>query len=240
MAKRRSSPAKIEGEAREAGERARSAALNAGKSEEDAAAAAEQAAAAVRAGEEPPALEGDGDDGDEDEDEAELTVDEVTERMIPEAVATRIGEDVHHVLEQNERALLAEACYVFGINPDPTLKPRELAAYRYSPGEPNAATPIPASVTIVTAGGLKVRYPIDEDSESRLRMVYNCFKVDARTGERQVLPLPPDLTLPRSNVDGVVRNTEHQYRTGVLRESEADRAKRATRIEQLRRAGRIP
>ena len=62
----------------------------------------------------------------------------------------------------------------------------------------------------MTAGGLKFTWPLDEDSVTRLRQWFNAFKIV--NGEKVVLPLPEDLTLPREAVDGVVRSAEHQYR----------------------------
>lgn len=231
----RKSPAKIETAARQAATEAREAAIAAGQSEDEAAEAAEAAAAAVRKGDEPPAAPA----RDEDDDADPLDPEEILEKIIPSDVAVRIAKDQRRdTLDAQERALLAEACYVFGINPDPTLKPRELAAYRFDKGDPDAVTPIPAYVSMVTSGGLKVRYPIDDDTEMRLRTVYNCFRANPKTGEKEELPLPPDLTLPRAAVDGVVRSTEHQYRTGYLREGQAGRDRRS-KLDDLRRQGRI-
>lgn len=144
-------------------------------------------------------------------------------------------------LRINERfaGLLAEACYVFGIDPNPALKPRELMAFRVDEGEPDGVPPVPPSVVLVTAGGLKLRYPLDDDSENRLRVVYNAYKVD-KDGNRVVLPLPQDLTLPRESIDGVVRSKDHQYRTGYLREGGAtEAAARQKKLDALRAQGRI-
>lgn len=230
----RKSPAKVESAAREAATSAREAAVAAGKSEEEAAEAAQHAAEAVRRGDDPNAPPVDDGAGAE-----ELEPEEILEKVIPEAIATKLAKDSRRdELDPMERRILAEACYVFGLNPDPTLKPRELAQYRFDQGDPHAASPVPPYVSLVTAGGLKLRYPIDDDTETRLRTVYNCFRANPRTGEREALPLPPDLTLPREAVDGVVRSSEHQYRTGYLKEGAEGRDRRA-KLDELRRQGRI-
>jgi len=242
MAKRRQSPAKIEGAAAEAAEKAAAEAKAAGKSEEEIAAAAKAAAEAVRSGD----AEKDDEKGGGEESGDELEdgdVEKLIEAVMPADVLEKLAKDQRKppsAISVEERRLLAEACYVFGINPDPTLKPREVLSYRFDAGDPNGATPIPPYVSIVTGGGVKIRYPIDDDTEIRLRQVYNCFTVDKKSGERLVLPLPPDLTLPREAADGVVRSSEHQYRTGYLREGGKTAAdKRQQRLDALRRQGQI-
>jgi hypothetical protein len=42
-------------------------------------------------------------------------------------------------------------------------------------------------------------------------------------------PLPPDLTLPRELINGIVRRTEHQYKGGYLRARAVERAKSTAR-----------
>jgi hypothetical protein len=229
----RQSPAKREQAARAAADKAARAAEADGKSAEEIQAAAEAARNATLdgAGEQ---LEAKVEEADEEAEVVEVDRAELTEKMLPAPIRQRLK-----VRDELEAELLAEACFVFGINPDPSLRPIELAKHRFDPGDPTGASPVAPSVTLVTAGGLKIRYPVDEDTETRLRNVYHAFKV-GKDGERQVLPLPADLTLPRENVDGVVRSHEHQYRTGYLREggkNESD--KRAATLKQLRQSGRI-
>jgi hypothetical protein len=215
---RRKSPASTEAEEREAAEASARAAAD---------------GTIVTSGED------DQDEGDDDDAITDAERDELLDRVLSDGVLARLEADTRRKISPEERRLLAEACYVFGIDPDPTLKPRELASYRYDAGDPNAATPIPAYVSLGTSGGLKIRYPMDEDTETRLRVVYNAFRVN-KAGEREVLPLPADLTLPRSNVDGIVRSSEHQYRTGYLKEGgKAEAEKRQKKLEQLRRQGTI-
>lgn len=254
----RKSPAKVEGEADLVRKNAVAEAITAGKTPEEAAAIGDAARAefltAIADAEKGEGGGGEGsgegtggdggDSGDGDDEEEDLGGGDVGKanvfaKVIPELVATRIAKDARKPsLKPEERDLLAEACYVFGINPDPTLKPRELAAYRYDEGDPNGATPIPAHVSIVTSGGLKIRYPLDEDSVLRLQNVYNCYKVN-KAGEREVLPLPPDMTLPREQVDGISKSTEHQYRTGYVREGGKEAADRKDALADLRRQGKI-
>ena len=112
--------------------------------------------------------------------------------------------DQQPATEDPRAALLAEACRVFGINPDPELRPLELAAHKFYG---SAELLEPMSVSLVTAGGLKIRYPIDAATEYRLR--YNVFKAHktVRNGwsEQHVeLPLPADLRLPRVHLTGQV------------------------------------
>lgn len=238
----RKSPAKIEASAQDAAKVAAEKARLDGKTDAEIAAAAKQAHdETVKAETAPePADTPAAGDGIEPSAPADHQADDLLDQVISDPVSTRIAKDVRRALPEHERRLLAEACYVFGINPDPTLKPRELAAWRYDQGDPDAATPVPAYVSMVTSGGLKIRYPLDEDSEIRLRTVYNCFRVNRKTGEREVLPLPPDLTLPREAVDGIVRTSEHQYRTGYLREGgKAESDRRAKTLERLRGEGKI-
>ncbi len=99
--------------------------------------------------------------------------------------------------------VLAEACRVFGINPDPDHRPRELLAAR---GYGDADQFEPLSVVIVTGGGLKLRYPFegDQQTEHTLRFgVFGAFKRDKRTGTITELPLPRDLRLPAHHRTGI-------------------------------------
>lgn len=108
------------------------------------------------------------------------------------------------VLEQTpptHEDLLREACRVFGINPDPDLVPRELAAWK-----PYGSADLfePLSIVLVTAGGRKLRYPIDERTENELRYhCFNAFKVNKTSGVITELPLPANLRLPRAAVTGI-------------------------------------
>jgi hypothetical protein len=168
----------------------------------------------------------DEEDGDEDR---EAIVEALVEELVPEKVATALK-----ITRPEQVALLAELCYTFGLNPNPALKPREVIAHKFDAGDENATPPVPPSVTVVTGGGLKIRYPFDDDTENRLRIVFNAYTV--RNGERVTLPLPADLTLPRASVDGQVHSTEHQYRKGYLREGGREEANRRAKLKALRQA----
>ena len=137
---------------------------------------------------------------------------------------------------QRGAVLLLDACNTFGVNPDTSLPIwagrgtgpfRELLAWKFYPGQESAG--IPDAVVLVTVGGVKVRYhqdpdfPMDADTETRLRIVFHAFKTDPKTNEVVPLPLPEDLTLPRSAVSAQTNpNAGHQYRGGYLRRSQAD------------------
>jgi len=137
---------------------------------------------------------------------------------------------------QRGAVLLLDACNVYGINPDTSLPIwagrglgpfRELLAWKFYPGQESAG--IPDSVALVTVGGVKIRYhadpdyPMDPDMETRLRLVFHAFKMDPKTNEVMPLPLPEDLTLPRSAVSSQGNpNAGHQYRGGYLRRAAND------------------
>lgn len=90
---------------------------------------------------------------------------------------------------------LAAACRKFGIDPDPDLQPVQLAAVKHYGNPKYFEEP---SIRLVTAGGCKLKWPLDPDSEWKLRhQVFHAYRRDRRTGEIVAeLPLPDDLTLP--------------------------------------------
>lgn len=116
---------------------------------------------------------------------------------------------------------LEALCRRFGINPDPDAG--ELAAFRLI----DATRDQPATVVVVTAGGLKINAAgeaadqFDADTEQRLRPIFRCYRTDPKTKETIVLPLPDDLTLPAPLRTGIVGSTAHRYEGGYLRR-EAD------------------
>lgn len=118
-------------------------------------------------------------------------------------------------------AILLDACELFGVNPEQDQRPVELLSWRYRPGDPREQ--LPESVTLVTAGGVKIvhyadpAYPMDPDTTERLRAVFGAYRKD-KDGTRVPLPLPTDLTLPEGAVTGLVQSDEHVYRRGYLRE----------------------
>lgn len=133
-------------------------------------------------------------------------------------------------------ALLLEACNVFGVNPDMALPLyqgrgrgpfRELMAWKFYPGDERAG--LPDAVALVTVGGTKVKifadpdFPMDADTEDRLRNVFHAWKTDPKTNEIVALPLPEDLTLPRAAVSSQANpNAGHVFQGGYLRRKSKD------------------
>jgi hypothetical protein len=133
---------------------------------------------------------------------------------------------------QREVNLLLDACERYGVNPEVDARPVELLSWRYYAADPTERTP--AAVVIVTAGGQKLKhwddpsYPMDPDTEERLRNIFGAWKKD-KDGTRIPTQLPGELTLPESAVTGLVQSDDHQYKRGYLREGgkvEADRRRR--------------
>lgn len=136
---------------------------------------------------------------------------------------------------QRGAVLLLDACNIFGVNPDTALPLfqgrgrgpfRELMAWKFYPGDERSG--IPDAVALVTVGGTKIKwfadqdFPIDPDTESRLRNVFHAWKTNPKTNEIEPLPLPDDLTLPRAAVTSQVNPDHgHQYRGGYLRRKPA-------------------
>src|SRR5687767_9258589 len=86
---------------------------------------------------------------------------------------------------------LAEGCAAFGVNPDPACQPMELLAVR------DVGDEVAPAVRLVTAGGRRLRWPMDLESEHQLRyQVFKAYDVNKATGAITELPLPRDLTLP--------------------------------------------
>jgi hypothetical protein len=137
--------------------------------------------------------------------------------------------------------LLGEACLIYGINPDPKVRPVELpfSAWRFYPGDP--LDDQPDRVALVTAGGLKLFHPPTDDTLSKLRAAFSLQRTNPKTGEIFYAPLPEDLTLPRSLIDGRVRSDAHVYKGGYLRsggKAEADRRMKATKTARDQMATR--
>lgn len=119
--------------------------------------------------------------------------------------------------DDNSFTLLLEACEAFNVDPRIATRPRELAAWRYYPGD--RVDGVEPSVVLVTAGGLKLRYPVagDAETEERLRAVFGAFAIDPVTKERKPAPLPRDLTLPAAAVTGQPQTQAHRHQGGYLR-----------------------
>lgn len=126
--------------------------------------------------------------------------------------------------------LFAEACYIYGIDPNPAKKPVEiLGPWKFYEGDTQLTPPVPDRIKVVTAGGTKVVHPMDQDFEDKLRHVLHAYHIDRKTQQRIDDPLPPDLTLPRELVNGIVVKTEHQFKGGYLRARATERAKSTAR-----------
>lgn len=128
--------------------------------------------------------------------------------------------------------LLLDACELFGVNPERDQRPVELLSWRYRADNP--VDQVPAHVTLVTAGGLKLvhyadpAFPMEPDTLERLRNVFNAWKKD-KDGTKVPLPLPEDLTLPEGAVTGLVQADAHVYRQGYLRSGGKTEAARRRR-----------
>ena len=157
----------------------------------------------------------------------------------PEIVPEESGQQV----PASGLELLYATCEKYGVNPTWDVQPRELASWRYHGANRRAGTP--EAVTIVTAGGVKLKeyadpnFPKDEDTEERLRGIFKSYTFNPNK-ERVLLPLPDDLTLPAESVDGQVRSTTHVVRAGWRRGARAEAVssdpQQALRDEANRRA----
>ena len=135
--------------------------------------------------------------------------------LVPEAAGNR---------SENAILLFLDACDRFGINPSRHARPIEVLAWRfYGGGAPGTAGAVPDAVSLVTAGGLKLRiyedpeFPMDPDTEDRLRRVFNSWVQDPATRELKPAPLPQDMALPVAAITGEIPSRDHQYPGGYLR-----------------------
>ena len=120
--------------------------------------------------------------------------------------------------------LLFEACERFNVNPARDTRPRELASWRYYPG--NRLEDLPASVVIVTSGGVKLTHFVggvrqDPETEERLRTIFNAYVIDPKTRALVPAPLPTDHGLPETAVTGLVVSSAHRHQPGYLRRPRA-------------------
>ncbi|MGE0444835.1 MAG: hypothetical protein AB7P99_06360 [Vicinamibacterales bacterium] len=125
--------------------------------------------------------------------------------------------------------LLAEACELYGINPD--AEAGELAGWRYYPGNPRAGEA--ERVVIVTHGGRKLAHPMDEATERVLRDVFGLVVSD-REGNVLLLPLPDDTALPAEARDGIVRSRSHVGNNPLNLKAEANRRAQAARARSAK------
>jgi hypothetical protein len=109
-------------------------------------------------------------------------------------------------LQPDHVPLVEEACQVFGITSfDPRLRPREVIGLK---GYGSLEHFEPLWVRFVTAGGLKLTWPLNPDSEEILRPIFGCLRTRwnsvTKMEERMILPLPADLRLPPQCRTGLV------------------------------------
>jgi len=138
--------------------------------------------------------------------------DDQTKDQGPDQEATAAAPKLDIVPEATGRTnatalqLLLDVCERFGVNPDQNVVPQELLAWRFY--GPDTRKRIPASVVIVTGGGVKLRgwadpdYPLDEDTEANVRRILHLFRTNPKTKEVEPLPIPADVTLPDLAVTG--------------------------------------
>ena len=105
-------------------------------------------------------------------------------------------------LAPTHRPILADACIAFDVSPDPGAIPVELLSVSGYGSRDYYDEP---RVVLVTAGGRKLTWPIDQGTEYLLRyVVFHAYRTDRRSGTiDQELPLPADLALPRPQVTGI-------------------------------------
>lgn len=107
-------------------------------------------------------------------------------------------------LSDRHLPLLLEACARFGIDPDPDAQPRELTAAK-GYGDPRVFDP--DRVVIVTAGGQKLCWPLDEATTEKLKKIFGCYVVKTGPNRAEYVeerPLPADLTLAPQLRTGIV------------------------------------
>ncbi len=151
----------------------------------------------------------------------------------PKVIAEAHGNQSDEAIE-----LLLEACGVFGINPDPDVRPVELLSWRYY--REDVRTDTPAKVVVVTAGGQKLAIwedpdvPLEQDTEEILRNIFGAWRVDPVTKLKVPGEMPDDLTLPRSAVTGISDSQAHVYKGGYLR---SGGRREAAKRDAVRRGG---
>lgn len=159
----------------------------------------------------------------------------VERRDLPEIPADDIVREDKGSTDKAGVELLMDACDIFNINPSKSARPRELAAWRYFAGQDDGVDIFPASVVLVTFGGLKIKMWAEGEGDARF---------DEATLQRLSMTfgggaLPDDLALPVGAIDGQVRDSGHVYKGGYLKsggKTEAD--KRANLAERRARANR--
>lgn len=147
------------------------------------------------------------------------------------------------------KELLLEACERFGVDPTVERQPSELGSWNFYKGDRRLG--VPASVVLVTAGGVKLRHyadpdyvapnctepAMDQDTEDTLARLFGAYRKDAQKNLVR-MPLPEDLALPGPAVTGFPTQEDHRYRRGYLAEggkAEADRRDAALKAKKKKR-----
>lgn len=120
--------------------------------------------------------------------------------------------------------LLADACDIYGIDPNPDKVPQELLDWKHHPED--RARGIQEHVALVTAGGKKFRHywdgvineDRDPDTATQIRNCLGLWAIDPDSRQMVPLPIPTDLTLPDTAVTGIATRTDHRYERGYMRE----------------------
>jgi hypothetical protein len=119
--------------------------------------------------------------------------------------------------------LLMEACTLYNIDPSDKADPVQLLGWKFYAGDRRRN--VPDRITLVTAGGLKIAHPADEDTYERLTHVFRLRREKKQKDggvEIEILPLPEDLSLPSSHLHGQAETeTGRRYQRGYLKEGGA-------------------
>ena len=118
--------------------------------------------------------------------------------------------------------LLMEACTLYNINPDKEAEPVQLLGWKFYEGDRRLRRP--DRIVLVTAGGLKIAHPADEETVERLQRVFKRIRITkGKDGSEttEILPMPEDLSLPTAHVTGYAETDDHVYTRGYLREGGA-------------------
>lgn len=177
-----------------------------------------------------------GDQGNQDQgasSDGAAAVAVVTDDNYADVMRARVPAAILASLDQadpdGEAAVLyAEACEVYGVNPDPEAR-EVISEVVYYPGDRLAVPPTPDRVQFVTAGGLKISQPMTELFEEQLRRWLRAYRLNKTTGDLEPTDLPDDLTLPREAVTGISTRVDHRFEGGYLRSRALASARSARR-----------
>lgn len=183
--------------------------------------------------------QGAGDGGGDSKDAGKAPPAAPAEAKEPEPVAGPILKETNGRTDKAAVALLMRACELFGIDPHQDARPRELAEWKFYPGD--RLDGIPDAIVLITMGGVKIKwfadedYPIDQETEERLAQKLNAFRVDGATKGLVRVDLPDDLTLPRAAVTGLTDAQDHRFKGGYLRSGGKTEAARREQAKTSKR-----